>query len=278
VYANYYVKKMNNPMLNTTPADSVVFKSNRSERLIVENPVNNGPTAAVSRRTGLFQIWLFYPDGRQQMISHFTDLVFMNDLKFSPDGQKLLALIDQQVWVFDLQGGSQLISKADEVVKNMSWGKDTDSVFYTTYQKGRWQVMHYALTMQQATLHMQDVDFYLQSHGGKYQLKRNATTGVFSLVSEGQAETLPDELQRLMLTEVTIVLWDTGIYFSGINEAQKSQLYFYAYNTKQITPLDLKSELYSSHFSLSHDGQFIFMVVGEAQDIDIAKLELTTIK
>ncbi|MDR7120491.1 winged helix-turn-helix domain-containing protein [Rheinheimera soli] len=277
-YANYYVKKMNNPMLNTTPSDLVVFKSNRSERLVEENPVHKGPTAAVSKRTGLFQIWLFYPDGRQQMISHFTNLVVMTDLKFSPDGQQLLALVDQQVWVFDLQGGSQLISKADEVVKNMSWGKDTDSVFYTTYQKGRWQLMHYSLTMQQVTLHMQDVDFFLQSRSGKYQLQRNATTGVFSLLSGQGEEILPDELQSLMIAEATIVLWDNGIYFSGFNEDQQSQLYFYAYNTKQITPLDLKSELYSSRFSLSHDGQFIFVVVGETLDIDIAKLELTTIK
>ncbi|EGM79459.1 DNA-binding protein with winged-HTH domain protein [Rheinheimera sp. A13L] len=277
-YGNYYIKKAHNPILNSSPSDSVVFKSNRSESLVEANPLNTGPTAVVSGRTGFSQIWLFYPDDRQVMISHFTHSAHISSMKFSPDGQKLLALIDQQVWLFDLQGGSQLISNAGEVVKNMSWGKDADSVFYTTYQKGRWQVMNYSLALQQSTVQMLGLDFYLQSSSGKYQLKRNATTKVYSLVSEQGEEILPDEMQRLILAEATIVLWDTGIYFFSFNEAQKSQLYFYAYNTKQITPLGLMSEVYSSRFSLSHDGQFIFVVVGETLDIDMAKLELTTIK
>jgi len=40
--------------------------------------------------------------------------------------------------------------------------------------------------------------------------------------------------------------------------------------------LELVSDLYSSRFSLSHDGQYIYMVIGETQDLDIAKLELKT--
>jgi DNA-binding winged helix-turn-helix (wHTH) protein/Tol biopolymer transport system component len=278
-YGNYYIKKAHNPIVNNSPSDSVVFKSNRSESLVEANPLNTGPTAVVSGRTGFSQIWLFYPDDRQVMISNFAHSAYISSMKFSPDGQQLLALIDQQVWLFDLQGGSQLISNADEVVKNMGWGKEPDSVFYTTYQKGRWRVMNYSLALQQpASPYLEGIDFYLQSSSGKYQLKRNATTKVYSLVSELGEEILPDEMQRLILAEATIVLWDTGIYFFSFNEAQQSQLYFYAYNTKQITPLGLMSEVYSSQFSLSHDGQFIFVVVGETLDIDMAKLELTTIK
>lgn len=279
VYGNYFIKKSNNPIVNAKASDVAVFKSNRSERLVEANPSNSGPTAVVSGRTGLSQVWLFYPDGRQLMISNFTKLVAITDLRFSPDGKKLLVLIDQQVWLFDLLGNAQLISSDGEVVKNMTWGKDADSVFYTINQKGRWQVMNYSVpSLQLPTIFLEGIDFYIQNRGGEYQLKRSAASGIYSLVSKQGEDILPDELQRLLITEATIVLWDNGIYFSSVNTDQQSQIYFYSYNDKKITPLGLMSDLYSTRFSISYDGQFIFMVVGETQDVDIAKLQIKTVK
>ncbi|RVT46550.1 hypothetical protein EMM73_08165 [Rheinheimera sediminis] len=279
LYGNYHIKKSNNPILNNIASDIVVFKSNRSERQVEANPLSAGPTAIASKRTGLAQIWLFYPDGEQLMVSNFTNSVLISEMKFSPDGRKLLALIDQQVWLFDLKGNSHPISKPGEVVKNMTWGKAADTVFYTIQQKGRWQLMQYSLVQKQHAIpYLDGIDFYLQSRNGEYQLKRSASDGIYVLVSKLGEEKLPAELQRLLVTEATIVLWDNGIYFSSVNTEQQSQIYFYSYNTKKITPLGLMSDLYSSRFSLSHDGQFIFMVVGETKDVDIAKLELKTTK
>jgi DNA-binding winged helix-turn-helix (wHTH) protein/Tol biopolymer transport system component len=277
VYANYYVKKFSNPILNSKPSDLVVFKSNRSERLVEANPLSSGPTAVVSRRTGLPQIWLFYPDDSQRMISNFKNSVSITDLKFSPDGNNLLVLVDQEVWLFNLKGESKRISNKDEVVKNMTWGRHQEAVLYTVNQKGRWLVKSYSKDTKQE-LFLEGVDFYLQSRSGEYQLKRNATTGLFSLISDLGEEPLPEELHRQLFTESTIVLWDDGIYFSSINANEQSQVFFYSYATKKITPLDLFSDLYSSRFSLSHDGQHIFMVIGETQDVDIAKLHLKTVK
>jgi DNA-binding winged helix-turn-helix (wHTH) protein len=278
VYANYYVKKANNPVVNSTPSDLVVFKSNRSERVVEANPRKDGPTAAVSMRTGLSQVWLFYPDGRQLMISNFPNLVAITDLKFSPDGTSLLALIDQQVWSFDLKGDSKLISGAGEVVKNITWGNAGSNVYYTTNRKGRWQVMNYVVGSESAPkIYLEGIDFYLQSRSGTDYLKRTVATGLFSLVHKGEEKLLPDEMQRLMINESTIVLWDNGIYFSSVNSDQESQVYFYSYEARNISPLGLKSDLYSSRFSLSHDGQFIFVVVGETKDVDIAKLEVKNV-
>ena len=112
-----------------------------------------------------------------------------------------------------------------------------------------------------------------------------SSTGVSSaegggnILTEQSEEILSDEVQRLIFAESsTSLLWDNGIYFSAINELQQSQLFFYSYQNKKLTPLSLVSDLYSSRFSLSHDGQYIYMVIGETQDLDIAKLELATIK
>lgn len=279
-YANYYIKKFNNPITNPKPTAEIVFKSNRSERLVEANPTLDGPTAAVSLRTGLPQVWLFYPDGKQHMISQFETSVVISDMEFSADGKQLLVLIDQEVWLFDLAGQAKRVSAKGEVVKNLSWGQQANSIFYTINNKGNWQVMSYQLDSNaKPAVYLDGVDLLVQSKGSSHQLKRSAITGKYSILTEQSEEILSDEVQGLIFAESsTSLLWDNGIYFSAINELQQSQLFFYSYQNKKLTPLSLVSDLYSSRFSLSHDGQYIYMVIGETQDLDIAKLELVTIK
>ncbi|WP_233078515.1 winged helix-turn-helix domain-containing protein [Rheinheimera soli] len=278
-YGNYYIKKFNNPMTNPIASEEIVFKSNRSERLVEANPTVDGPTAAVSMRTGLPQIWLFYPNGTQQMISQFESSVVISDMEFSGDGKQLLVLIDQEVWLFDLAGKSKKISAKGEVVKNLSWGQQTNNVFYTVNNKGNWQVMSYLLdTKNPPEVYLDGVDLFVQSKGSHHQLKRSTVTGKYSILTEQGEEPLSDEVQRLMFAESSsFVLRENGIYFSATNNQLKSELFFYSYQDKSLTPMALVSDLHSSRFSLSHDGQYIYMVIGESQDLDIAKLELETI-
>ncbi len=278
-YGNYYIKKFNNPVTNSKSSEEMVFKSNRSERLVEANPILNGPIAAVSMRTGLPQIWLFYPDGKQQMISQFESSVTISDLEFSRDGRNLLVLIDQEVWLFDLAGKAERISAKGEVVKNLSWGQQPGNIFYTINQKGSWQVMFYRLGSKGLPeVYMDGVDLFIQSKSSHHQLKRNALTGQYSLIMEKNEELLAEDAQSLMRSESSnFVLTENGIYFSAVNEKKQSQLFFYSYQDKVAHPLELVSDLYSSRFSLSHDGQYIYMIIGETQDLDIAKFELKTI-
>lgn len=279
-YGNYFIKKFNNPITNAKASEEIVFKSNRSERLVEANPTIDGPVAAVSMRTGLPQVWLFYPSGKQQMISQFDSSVVISDMKFSENGQQLLVLIDQEVWLFDLQTShSKRISRAGDVVKSVGWGRKTDTVYYTVNSKGSWQVMSYSLSSErEAEVYLEQVDLYVQSQISEHQLKRDATTGRFILSSSQGELPLPDEVQRLTTTESVLVLSGEGVYFSGLNSEQQSQIFFYSYESKEITATNLVSELYSSRFSLSHDEKFIYMVIGETQDIDIAKLDIRTEK
>lgn len=278
-YGSYYIKKFNNPVVNPLSSEEIVFKSNRSERLVEANPTAKGPTAAVSMRTGLPQIWLFYPDERQKMISQFENSVAITDIEFSSDGQHLLVLIDQQVWLFDLTGKSQKISAEGEVVKNLSWGHQTDTVFYTTNNKGKWQVMSYKLgDNKKSTVYLDGVDLFAQSKNSDHQLIRSSADGKYSVLSSQGQEPLTEEMQKLILAESSaFLLRENGIYFSALNEQRQSQLFFYAYQDKKLTPLSLVSDLYSSRFSLSHDDQYIYMIIGDSQDLDIAKLELKSI-
>ena len=278
-YGNYYIKKFNNPITNPNQSAEVVFKSNRSERLVEANPTVDGPSAAVSMRTGLPQIWLFYPNGRQEMISHFESSVAIADMEFSTDGKQLLVLIDQEVWLFNLTGKAKKISVKGQLVKSLSWGPQTNSVFYTVNDKGNWQVMSYQPdTDALPSVYLNGYDLFVQSKGSDHQLKRSATTGEYSLITSRGEEALSAQAQNLMLAESsTFVLRENGIYFSAVNEKQQSQLFFYSYQDKKTLPLELVSDLYSTRFSLSHDGQYIYMIIGETQDLDIAKIELKTI-
>jgi hypothetical protein len=278
-YGSYYIKKFNNPITNPEVSEEIVFKSNRSERLVEANPTVDGPSAAVSMRTGLPQIWLFYPDGGQKMISQFQNSAAIADMEFSADGRQLLVLIDQAVWLFDLKGKARKISGDDEVVKSLSWGRQSDRVFYTTNNKGKWQVMSLALASEVApSVYLDGVDLFAQSKGSEHQLIRNSSTGKYSILTRQGEEPLSEDLQKLILFESsTFVLRDNGVYFSAINDQQQSQLYFYQYRDKKLVPLPVVSDLYSTRFSLSHNDQYIYMIIGDSQDMDIAKLELKTI-
>lgn len=278
-YGNYYIKKFNNPITNSKSSEEIVFKSNRSERLVEANPTLDGPIAAVSMRTGLPQIWLIHTDGKQEMISHFESTVVISDMEFSGDGKQLLVLIDQEVWLFDLAGKSQRISAQGEVVKNLSWGQQANHIFYTLNNKGNWQVMSYELgSNSQPAVYLDGVDLFVPSEGSSHQLKRSALTGKYSILTEQGEEFLSDEIQQLIFAESsTFLLRENGMYFSAVNTEQQSQVFFYSYQDKTLTPLALVSDLYSSRFSLSYDGKYIYMVIGETQDLDIAKLELKSI-
>jgi hypothetical protein len=213
------------------------------------------------------------------MISQFENSVVISDMEFSGDGKQLLVLIDQEVWLFDLAGKTQRISAKGEVVKNLSWGQQANSIFYTINNKGNWQVMSYQLgSNSQPEVYLDGVDLFVQSKSSLHQLKRSTLTGKYSILTERGEELLSDNIQKLIFTESsTFLLRENGLYFSATNAQLQSQLFFYAYQDKSLTPLSLVSDLYSSRFSLSHDGQYIYMVIGESQDLDIAKIELESI-
>src|SRR5690606_11725247 len=70
-FAHVNIKKVSNQITNPSKESSTVFSSNRNETLAEANPVAQGPTAVVSRRSGLPQVWLFYPNGEQKQITYF---------------------------------------------------------------------------------------------------------------------------------------------------------------------------------------------------------------
>ena len=57
--------KLSNPRVSNESIRETVFNSNRNEIFVEANPKDSGPLAVASKRSGINQVWLLYPDNTQ---------------------------------------------------------------------------------------------------------------------------------------------------------------------------------------------------------------------
>ncbi|WP_419571304.1 winged helix-turn-helix domain-containing protein [Rheinheimera sp.] len=273
-FGAYHVKKYNNKVLNDAPTNKIIFKSSRDETLVDANPDTKKPIAIVSKRTGLSQIWLSYENGEQKMISNFDKQVTISELKFSKSGKYLLALIDQQLWIFTENGGKKALADENAPTKNISPDPLVDTFYYASNQIGRWRVMKYNPETESSETVLLEVDLYEFSGDGNYLLTRDAATRKYTLLHKNKEVRLSDELLNRLVFDPQIELSEEGIYFSGVDNQNNNNVLFYSFQDQSIVATGEGSELYSSRFSLSPDERFIYLIVGDTRDIDIAILNV----
>ncbi|WP_337879111.1 winged helix-turn-helix domain-containing protein [Rheinheimera sp.] len=274
-FGAYYVKKYNNKVVNAEQRNETVFKSNRDENLVAVNPKADKPLAVVSKRTGLPQIWLSSANGEQKMISNFKKQVTISEMKFSMSGNYLLALIDQQLWVFTAEGGKKALAEDNTPTKNISIDPLSDAFFYSSNTLGRWKVMKYDPLNNSSELVLAGADLYEYSSKGNYLLTRDAETRKYSLLYQNKEMELSAELLNRLVFDPRIEVSEQGIYFSGQDEKNNNNVLFYSFKEQNIVATGEGSELYTSRFSLSSDERFIYLVIGDTRDIDIAVLNVT---
>ncbi|MFC4655170.1 winged helix-turn-helix domain-containing protein [Rheinheimera marina] len=274
-FGAYHVKKYNNKVLNPDNTNEFVFKSSRDETSVDINPDAAKPIALVSKRTGLAQIWLLSEDGEQKMISNFDKQVTISELKFSHSGRYLLALVDQNLWLFTENGGRRVLADSNAPTKNISAAPFSDSFFYATNKLGRWQVMKYDPSEDSADIVSAGDDLYEYSQNGSYLLTRDAETRKYSLFHLTKKVDLPAQILDRMVFDPQIKVTERGIYFSGVDDKNSNNVLFFSFEDQKIEATGEGSELYTSRFSLSPDERFIYLVVGDTRDIDIAQLNIT---
>ncbi|WP_337843038.1 winged helix-turn-helix domain-containing protein [Rheinheimera sp.] len=274
-FGAYHVKKYNNKVFNSEQFNEPVFKSNRDETLVDVHPKADKPLAVVSRRTGLPQIWLSSKNGEQKMISNFDKQVIISQLKFSQSGRYLLALVDQELWIFTENGGKKALAEDNSPMKNISVDPFSDSFFYVSNQLGRWRVMKYNPDNDSSELISVGDDLYEHSGKGNYLLTRDAETRKYSLLYQNKEMELSAELLNRLVFDPRIEVSEQGIYFSGQDEKNNNNVLFYSFKERNIVATGEGSELYTSRFSLSPDERFIYLVIGDTRDIDIAVLNVT---
>ncbi len=272
LFSRMNILKTANPLLNTQSVPEAVFSSNRNESFVETNPVEGGPTAVVSRRSGLPQVWYFYPDGRQKQITFFEQSERFRHLAFAPDGRRLLIQINNEIWLTGPDEQTRRISGSEgTAIASASWSRDGNRIFYTGSNQGRWQiVMLDPANPGTPLVATADKELYQESYYADYVIWRDSSTKQFYIQRpEQQPEQLPiilPETQVLIKVEPR----KNGIYYSYLVDDLRYRLYYYDFAEKDSKVI--VDSMYLGRFSISADEQFAYIFEFALADIDIAEI------
>ncbi|MGI5308524.1 winged helix-turn-helix domain-containing protein [Rheinheimera sp. WS51] len=271
-FSRMNIKKVTNPLLAGAAVDQVVFSSNRNETYIEVNPNSEGPTAVVSRRSGIPQVWYFYPDGRQQQMTFFAKNRRFRSISFSPDGQQLLIQLNNQLWLLDAKQKLQHIAGDEKAIINMpSWAKSGESIYYAESKQGRWQIVKQSTSHNEVkSVHATDRELYLESPRTTYHFWRDSSNKHFYIqYDDNQAQKLAIDIPE---AQVSLQFWlgFRGIYYAYfIGALEEYQLRFYDFQQQKSVVVQDGMQL--ERFSLNANESEIFYLEYELGDIDIAE-------
>lgn len=264
--------KINNPLTNLTPTKEMIFESSRSERMIQIGLRDDLPSAVLSNRSGLFQFWFHYPDGRQLQVSEFKDWIMLREMVFSPDGQKLLASVGTEIWIFEAGQPPLLLSKEGQTSRHPSWSHDGRFVYFSSAIQGRWQILKIDTQNLQQSVVALDLDYFQESPNGGYQLVRRSLDAGYELhiTESGKVVELPIDSKGVLLPH--FVLREKALYYSTILDNNRLEIRRYDILSQQVQPVDQGSVNSSRRFSVSLDEQFIYLPSSTIGNLDIAEL------
>jgi len=277
-FAHINIKEVGNNLRTTESASKVVFSSNRNENTVEASPIDGGPTAVVSRRSGLPQVWLFYPNGNQKQLTFFEKSVRIRRLVFAPNGEDLIVQLHNEVWLLNHNGNLTKIPTLDNtIISSPAWGAKGDSVYFSESKNGRWQINKYDVNTKNidSSPYALDQEFYLESYDGRYSFWRDAISKKFFInwLEAGDVEELPIALPENQLWN-QFKSMSSGIYYAELFDDTYYKLKFYDVKTKKILDALADDLLYQYHFSVSADEKRVFILQSVRGDIDIAKLAL----
>ena len=273
-FSHTNIKKVANKLVSDIETKNLVFSSNRNEIYIEINPKSEGPAAVVSRRSGLSQVWLFYPDGRQQQLTDFTSNERIRSLVFSPDGSQLLLHLNSGIWQLTMAGELiQIVGKEGEIVANPAWSRDGSEVFYAQSRKGRWDIMMAAVDTEiEKRVLATDRELYIQSYNADYNIWRDANSKNFVIeYSNGDIR----ELNLGTKADQMLFKFDLrrqGFYFTYLLEDTQYQLRYYDLESGTVDEKVIDDYLYHNRYSISVDETEVYMLEAVRADFDIAEI------
>ncbi|MAA95828.1 MULTISPECIES: winged helix-turn-helix domain-containing protein [unclassified Arsukibacterium] len=273
-FSHTNIKKVANKLVSDIETKNLVFSSNRNEIYIEINPKSEGPAAVVSRRSGLSQVWLFYPDGRQQQLTDFTSNERIRSLVFSPDGSQLLLHLNSGIWQLTMAGELiQIVGKEGEIVANPAWSRDGSEVFYAQSRKGRWDIMVAAVDTEiEKRVLATDRELYIQSYNADYNIWRDANSKNFVIeYSNGDIR----ELNLGTKADQMLFKFDLrrqGFYFTYLLEDTQYQLRYYDLESGTVDEKVIDDYLYHNRYSISVDETEVYMLEAVRADFDIAEI------
>lgn len=269
------IKKAHNKLITTTGSESLMFSSNRNELFVEINPLPDGPAAVVSRRSGLSQVWLFYPDGRQQQITDFTSSERIRSLVYSPDGSQLLLHLNSGIWQLSLSGElTQIVGADNEIVAYPAWSRDGSEIFYAQSRQGRWDIMAAPADSEiEKRVLGTNRELYMHSYTAGYNIWRDANSKTF-VIEHSNGDT--QELNLGTAADQAFFKFDLrqqGFYFTHLLDSTHYQLRYYDLATGNVNEQVIDDYLYHSRFSMSLDEAEVYYLEAARADIDIAEID-----
>ena len=215
------VVKINNPPVNPRTTYEVIFESSRSERFIQQPLVEGAPTALLSSKTGLYQVWLHYPDGRQVQISNFTEWVNVKSMLLSTDGQQVLASIGNAMWLFSAGQPAKMLTQPNQITRAPSWSADGRFVYFASSVQGRWHIAKVDIQTNQQQVVAEDLEYLQESPDGRYQVVRLSNDKSFELRLKDSKEVIPIPIDYTGQLNVHFVLRKNALYYSLYNTKGK---------------------------------------------------------
>lgn len=272
------IKEVSNDLVSSEAINNVVNSSNRNESHAEANPIEGGPLAVVSRRSGLPQVWLFYPNGEQKQLTSFEENKRIRSIVFAPNGKDLILQLHNELWILSDTGELTEIPHSDElIVSSPAWGKTGEYVYFAESLNGRWQISRYNVAEKQIDPQpfAYDRELYIESYDGKHSFWRDGISKKFYLQwnQSGLVEEVPITFSSYQLW-LQFKIKAGGLYFTSLLDDIYYKLKFYNFNTKKVSDVLVDKVLTHSRFSVSADETRLYMLEAVRGDLDIAVLDL----
>lgn len=267
------IEKRANPLVNKYDEIQEIFKSSRSESIVQVNPNQNGPIAVYSNRSGIFQFWFYYPNGKQVQISDFKDNYLTESVEFSPNGKSLIANTGNELWLFDAEDIPKKISGEGKTIREPSWSYDGKFINYISSSSGRWQLFRINAETLKSEHVRDNVDFYRESSDGKYIIFREGGGDDYKVSYKDSSITDVIKVNDGELTHPNFVLRSKYIYFSNRIDSNKTSVMAFNLETKELHDTGLFTTQDLKRISVSLDEKYIYMPAGEYGDMDIAEVK-----
>lgn len=116
--------KANNPFLSK----DLRFNIHTKNPYYFVNPAKDLPDAYFSAPESMLELWVDFKDGRKRKVETFDANHFNAKAVFSPDGNELLAIVGESVWLSRLDGIKEQLNRPGQILLNPTWSSRPNEI------------------------------------------------------------------------------------------------------------------------------------------------------
>jgi Tol biopolymer transport system component len=265
--------KVNNPLMDNVDSSENVFQSSRNDSLVQANSIKGGPLAVHSSRSGIPQIWFYYPNGTQTQVSNFEETYKARNMEFSNDGKYLIVNVANSVWLFSSDELPRRLTDENMVALEPSWSSDGKYVYFSSGERGRNQILKVDIASTKIEVVDTKLDFFRESADGEYIIFRESPSSPYKLKFKKTNSVYDLPLDSGSNSHPHFALSKNFIYFSESKGDGGSVIQAFDIKNKVIKTTGVKMTHSLKRFTVSNDELFIYYPSSSFGDIDIVELK-----